>query len=364
MIVLGIETSCDETAAAIVTKDGDCGRILSNVVRSQHNEHKPYGGVVPEIAARAHVEVIDDIIREALRDAELRFDQLDGIAATGGPGLIGGVMVGTMIGKALSFALGLPFIAVNHLEAHALTVRLTGDENRCKVDFPYILLLVSGGHCQLLAVEGIGRYRCLGTTIDDAVGEAFDKIAKMLGLGYPGGPEVEKIAAKGNSTRFKLPRPLMGRAGCNFSFSGLKTKVRQTINSLPPGKLEQRDIADLCASFQEAACDVLADRSENALDIFLQLYTDGGPFVIAGGVGANAVIRARLEKMAKTKLLQFIAPPKHLCTDNGAMVAWAGLEKLLLGESNGLDFHPRPRWPLDPDGLKARFAGTKMCLKH
>ncbi|MBM09871.1 MAG: tRNA (adenosine(37)-N6)-threonylcarbamoyltransferase complex transferase subunit TsaD [Magnetovibrio sp.] len=352
MIVLGIETSCDETAAAIVTKDGECGRILSNVVRSQHSEHKPYGGVVPEVAARAHVEVIDDTIKEAMREAELHFDQIDGIAATGGPGLIGGVMVGTMMGKALSFALSLPFIAVNHLEAHALTVRLTGDENRCNVDFPYILLLVSGGHCQLLAVEGIGQYRCLGTTIDDAVGEAFDKTAKMLGLGYPGGPEVEKIAAKGNSARFSLPRPMMGRTGCDFSFSGLKTKVRQTINSLPPGELKQEDIADLCASFQEAACDVLADRSENALDIFLQLYSKGGPFVVAGGVAANAAIRARLKKIATIKSLQFIAPPIHLCTDNGAMVAWAGLEKLLLGESDDLDFRPRPRWPLDPGDPK------------
>ena len=359
MIVLGIETSCDETAAAIVTEDGGCGRILSNIVLSQLDEHRPYGGVVPEIAARAHVEAIDNVVAEAMNEAGLHFDQLDGIAATGGPGLIGGVMVGIMTAKALTFVHGLPFIAINHLEAHALTVRLTGDSNGQKIDFPYMLLLVSCGHCQLLAVEGIGKYRRLGTTIDDALGEAFDKTAKMLGLGYPGGPAVERMAARGNSNRFKLPRPMKGRAGCDFSFSGLKTKVRQTIEALPPGNLKYQDVADLCASFQQAAGDVLADRCENALDIFLKLHPTGGTLVVAGGVAANTFLRERLEILASMKAVPFAAPPAELCTDNGAMVAWTGLEKLRLGETDGLAFRPRPRWPLDPKAPKAAFAGVK-----
>ena len=359
MIVLGIETSCDETAAAIVTENGSCGRILSNIVLSQFDAHRPYGGVVPEIAARAHVETIDSIVAETMNEAGLNFDQLDGIAATGGPGLIGGVIVGIMTAKALSFARSLPFVAINHLEAHALTVRLTGDSDGHSISFPYMLLLVSGGHCQLLAVEGIGQYRRLGTTIDDALGEAFDKTAKMLGLGFPGGPEVEKMAARGDAERFKLPRPMKGRTGCDFSFSGLKTKVRQTIESLPPGELNHQDIADLCASFQQAVSDVLADRCENALEIFLNLHPKGGPLVVAGGVAANVFLRKRLEKLALTKAVPFAAPPVQLCTDNGAMVAWAGLEKLRLGERSSLEFRPQPRWPLDPNAPKASFTGNK-----
>lgn len=353
MIVLGIETSCDETAAAVVD---DRRRILANVVLSQLDAHSPYGGVVPEIAARAHVEAVDTVVAEAMDTAGLALADLDGVAATGGPGLIGGVMVGVMTAKAIAFAENLPFLAVNHLEAHALTVRLTGES---EVPFPYLLLLVSGGHCQLLVVEDVGRYRRLGTTIDDALGEAFDKSAKMLGLGYPGGPAVEVRARAGDPGRFDLPRPLRGRDGCDFSFSGLKTKVRQTIEDLPPGDLQDQDVADLCASFQAAAGDVLADRCAHALDTFLARHPDGGPLVVAGGVAANAYLRGRLQDLAADRGVPFAAPPLDLCTDNGAMVAWAGLERLRRGDTDPLDFKPRPRWPLDPDAPAAAFAGVK-----
>jgi N6-L-threonylcarbamoyladenine synthase len=364
MIVLGIETSCDETAAAVVAADADDAgapvnpRVLANVVLSQLDEHREYGGVVPEIAARAHVEAVDGIVAEAMHDAGLAFGELDGIAATGGPGLIGGVMVGIMTAKALAYAKGLPFVAVNHLEAHALTVRLTGGEGGAPVAFPYLLLLVSGGHCQLLGVEGVGRYRRLGTTIDDALGEAFDKTAKMLGLGYPGGPAVERAAETGDPERFDLPRPMKGRAGCDFSFSGLKTKVRQTIEDLPPGPVSDTDAADICAAFQQAAGDVLVDRTANAIDAFGAEHGNV-PLVVAGGVAANKALRARLEALAAEHGLPFAAPPVALCTDNGAMVAWAGLERLMLGEYDGLDFKPRPRWPLDPDAPKRAFASVK-----
>ena len=358
MIVLGIETSCDETAAAVVTDDGGA-RILSNVVLSQLDEHRPYGGVVPEIAARAHVEAIDGIVAEAMTDANMSWDSLDGVAATGGPGLIGGVMVGVMTAKALAYARDLPFVAVNHLEAHALTVRLSGDEAGGEIAFPYLLLLVSGGHCQILSVEGVSQYHRLGTTIDDALGEAFDKTAKMMGLGYPGGPAVERWARNGNPARFDLPRPMKGRPGCDFSFSGLKTKVRQTIEGLPPGELQDGDMADLCASFQQAAGDALVDRCGNAIDMFLDDHPGGGPLVVAGGVAANVALRSQLETLADDKGLGFAAPPIELCTDNGAMVAWAGLEHLRLGHTDNLNFKPRPRWPLDPDAPKAAFAGVK-----
>jgi len=360
MIVLGIETSCDETAAALV--DGQ-RRILANVVLSQFDAHRPYGGVVPEIAARAHVEAVDQVVDQAMRDAGLKFSDLSAVAATGGPGLIGGVMVGVMTAKALAFAEDLPFIAVNHLEAHALTVRLSGDStdqgDAKEVTFPYLLLLVSGGHCQLLAVEGVGRYRRLGTTVDDALGEAFDKTAKMLGLGYPGGPAVEARARNGDAERFDLPRPMRRRAGCDFSFSGLKTKVRQTIEQLPEGDLKDRDIADLCASFQRAAGDVLDDRCGHALDMFLDRFPAGGPLVVAGGVAANQYLRGRLETLTAARGVEFLAPPINLCTDNGAMVAWAGLERLRMGDMDSLDFKPRPRWPLDPDAAPAAYAGVK-----
>jgi N6-L-threonylcarbamoyladenine synthase len=361
MIVLGIETSCDETAAAVVSAEVVDGaprkpRILANVVLSQLDEHEAFGGVVPEIAARAHVEAIDAIVAEAMAEAKVGYADLAGVAATGGPGLIGGVMVGVMTAKAVAFARRLPFVAVNHLEAHALTARLTGGDE--PLAFPFLLLLVSGGHCQLLAVEGVGRYRRLGTTIDDALGEAFDKTAKMLGLGYPGGPAVEARAAEGDAARFDLPRPMKGRDGCDFSFSGLKTKVRQTIEALPPGPVSNRDAADLCASFQQAAGDVLVERTARAIEIFSDRYGPA-PLVVAGGVAANKSIRARLEALATNAGIPFAAPPVALCTDNGAMVAWAGLERLALGKTDALDFKPRPRWPLDPNAPKAAFAGVK-----
>ncbi len=350
MKILGIETSCDETAAAVV--DGD-RRILSDIVRSQLDDHAPYGGIVPEIAARAHVEAVGPIVDEAMRRAGTGYDDLDAVAATGGPGLIGGVIVGVMTAKAIAAARAIPFLAINHLEGHALTARLTDG-----LDFPYLLLLVSGGHTQLLVVEGVGRYRRLGTTIDDAVGEAFDKVAKMLGLGYPGGPAVERMATDGETARFKLPRPMKARAGCDFSFSGLKTAVRQCIENLPPGPVTQQDAADLCAAFQQAVAEVFADRVGNAMDAFGDLHGGAGALVVAGGVAANTRLRAVLGALADDRGFSFVAPPSRLCTDNGAMIAWAGVERLRLGLVDGLDFAPRPRWPLDPDAPRAS-AGAK-----
>jgi N6-L-threonylcarbamoyladenine synthase len=340
MIVLGIETSCDETAAAVVT---DARVIRASLVLSQLEQHRPFGGVVPEIAARAHLDHLDRLVGEALDQAGVGLAELDGIAATGGPGLIGGVIVGVTMGKALALAHGRPFVAVNHLEGHALTCRLTDD-----VAFPYLLLLVSGGHSQLLAVEGVGRYARLGTTIDDAVGEAFDKVAKMLGLGFPGGPAVEEAARDGDPTRFDLPRPLRGRPGADFSFSGLKTAVRLAAESLPPGAFAPRDLADLAASFQAAVGDVLADRTAHAIARFRTLHPAARSLVVAGGVAANAMLRARLSELAAVHDMRLIAPPPRLCTDNAAMIAWAGIERLRLGLTDRLDFAPRPRWPLDP----------------
>ena len=348
MIVLGIETSCDETATAVVD---DARRIHADVVLSQLDEHRPYGGVVPEIAARSHLEHVDSLVARAMDEAGLGFAEIDGVAATGGPGLIGGVMVGVMTAKAIAAVHGLPFLAVNHLEGHALTVRLTD-----AVDFPFLLLLVSGGHCQLLAVEDVGRYRRLGTTIDDALGEAFDKTAKMLGLGYPGGPAVERAATAGDGGRFKLPRPMKGRAGCHFSFSGLKTAVRHAIDGLPPGPVTEADAADLAASFQAAAGDVLEDRCGNALETFRDLHGRAGPLVVAGGVAANEYLRERLGQIAGRHGAALVAPPLRLCTDNAVMIAWTGIERLRLGLTDGLDFAPRPRWPLDPDAPPAPAA--------
>lgn len=354
MIVLGIETSCDETAAAVVT-DGEAGaRVLSETVLSQLDEHRPYGGVVPEIAARSHLDHIDVLVARALAEAGVSFADLDGVAATGGPGLIGGVMVGVMTAKAIAAVHGTPFIAVNHLEGHALTPRLSDD-----VPFPYLLLLVSGGHCQLLAVEEVGVYTRLGTTIDDAAGEAFDKVAKMLGLGYPGGPAVQAAAERGNAARFALPRPMKGRPGCDFSFSGLKTSVRQTVDKLPPGPLSEADKNDLAAAFQAALIDATADRVERALKVFKERWPRGHTLVAAGGVAANAPLRATLTRLAHDAGLHFTAPPMKWCTDNAAMIAWAGLERLRRGETTPLDFKPRPRWPLDPDAPKAPGAGVK-----
>ena len=343
MRVMGIETSCDETAVAIVEApaagSAPGGRILANLVYSQLTEHRRFGGVVPEIAARAHLERIDGLIEEALATAGLDLAQLDGIAATGGPGLIGGVMVGVMTAKALAFAHDKPFLAVNHLEGHALSVRLTEE-----VSFPYLLLLVSGGHCQLLTVHGPGDFTRLGTTIDDAAGECFDKTAKLLGLGFPGGPAVERAAKGGDAQRFALPRPMWRKPGCDFSFSGLKTAVRQTVEKLDPN--DKTAIADLCASFQRTVGDVFVDRCANALT-----SAPSPTLVVAGGVAANLYLRGRLEEVAARYGARLVAPPIKLCTDNGAMIAWAGVERLRLGWTDALDFRPRPRWPLDSTSM-------------
>ena len=345
MILLGIETSCDETAAALVD---DRGHLHANLVLSQLDEHRPFGGVVPEIAARSHLDHLDGLIARALEEAGLTCADLDGIAATAGPGLIGGVFVGVMTAKAIAAARGLPFLAVNHLEGHALSIRLCQD-----VDFPYLLLLVSGGHCQLLRVDGVGRYRRYGGTVDDAVGEAFDKTAKLLGLGYPGGPALERAAAAGDPRRFRLPRPMLGRPGCDFSFSGLKTAVRHKAADLAEGanKFSEQDAADLAAAFQAAVGDVLADRCARALARF-QEEGGSGPLVVAGGVAANQALRARLAQVASEAGAEMLAPPRALCTDNGAMIAWAGLERLRLGWTDPLDFAPRPRWPLEDLGAR------------
>jgi N6-L-threonylcarbamoyladenine synthase len=337
--VLGIETSCDETAASVVRGAAPGpGEILSNIVLSQLEEHAPYGGVVPEIAARAHVEAIDAIVEQALAEAKIGLCDVDAIAATAGPGLIGGVMVGLTTAKALALAASKPLVAINHLEAHALTARLTDG-----VEFPFLLLLVSGGHCQLLAVEGVGRFRLYGTTIDDAAGEAFDKTAKLMGLAYPGGPRVETLARAGNPKRYALPRPMLGREGADFSFSGLKTAVRQIVQE---GGYRESDAADLAASFQSAVIDSLIDRVRHAMRKFRIEFPNARSFVIAGGVAANKAIGDALKKLAVGEGLQTKIPPPKLCTDNAAMVAWAGVERSQLALFNGLGAEPRARWPL------------------
>ncbi|MBV8132987.1 MAG: tRNA (adenosine(37)-N6)-threonylcarbamoyltransferase complex transferase subunit TsaD [Alphaproteobacteria bacterium] len=340
MIVLGIETSCDETAAAIVAATRQGPRILSNQLRAQFAEHAPFGGVVPEIAARAHLDHLDTLIGRTLAEANVTLAEIDGVAATVGPGLIGGLIVGTMMAKGIAWGAGKPFIAVNHLEGHALTSRLTNG-----VDFPYLLLLVSGGHCQLLLCAGVGRYTCLGTTLDDSAGETFDKTAKLIGLGYPGGPAIERTANEGNAYRFVLPRPLKGRPGCDFSFSGLKTAVRRLIAD--GGGLDFGDTADLAASVQLAICDALIDRTANAVDWFRRHHPEGTTLVAAGGVAANEQLRRRLAALADGAGLRFVAPPPALCTDNAAMIAWVGIERLLLGLVNHLDAALHPRWPLN-----------------
>jgi N6-L-threonylcarbamoyladenine synthase len=336
MLILGIETSCDETAAAVVS---DSKEIRSNLVLSQIEEHLPYGGVVPEIAARAHLDYLENVIAQALQQANVTFSDLDAVAATSGPGLIGGVIVGCMTGKAIASVTGKPFIAVNHLEGHALTVRLTND-----VAFPFLLLLVSGGHCQFLVVESVGKYKKLGGTVDDALGEAFDKTAKMLGLGLPGGPAVEKLAKGGNEHAFDFPVPMKGREGCDFSFSGLKTAVRLKVNEL--GNLTDQHKADICASFQYTAAESLCDRTRHAMQMFKKQHPEGKSFVLAGGVAANQYLRGKLETMAHAYDMALIAPPVKLCTDNAAMIAWAGIERLKLGMTDSLDFEPKARWPL------------------
>ncbi len=336
MIVLGIETSCDETAAAVVRDDR---AMLSNLVVSQLEEHRPYGGVVPEIAARSHLEQIDGLVERAMREADIGFHELDGVAATGGPGLIGGVLVGMMTAKAIALVHDLPLVAVNHLEGHALTARLTEG-----LSFPYLLLLVSGGHCQLLAVKGPGVYRRYGTTLDDAVGEAFDKTAKLLGLPYPGGPAVEEAARDGNAKRFAFPRPMRGRPGCDFSFSGLKTAVARTARG---AEMDREFVADAAASFQTAVGEALEDRTRNAIQRFKTEEPEGTTLVVAGGVAANADLREKLDALAGEEDFRFVAPPPALCTDNAAMIAWAGIERLQLNMTDTLAFAPRPRWPLE-----------------
>jgi len=341
MIVLGIETTCDETAAALVERFEDGrGRILSNVVLSQVSEHAAFGGVVPEIAARAHVETIDLIIGKAMRQADQTYASIDGVAAAAGPGLIGGVIVGLTTAKAIALVQEKPLVAVNHLEAHALTARLTD-----ATPFPYCLFLASGGHTQIVAVRGVGDYVRLGTTMDDAIGEAFDKAAKLLGLGYPGGPQVEKEADRGNATRFALPRPMRGRNDADFSLSGLKTAVRLEAEKIAP--LSNQDVADLCASFQQAIVEVVLDRLRTGLRMFRTKFGAPTALVAAGGVAANQAIRKVLHRLAFEVGTVLVAPPLELCTDNGAMIAWAGAERLAVGLADPLEFAPRARWPLD-----------------
>ncbi len=340
MLVMGIESSCDETACAIVS---DKRELLSSVVWSQYDEHRRFGGVVPEIAARAHLEQADVIIKEALTQADITFDDLDAVAVAGGPGLIGGVMVGVMTAKAIALAHNLPFIAVNHLEGHALMARFTND-----VDFPYLLMLTSGGHCQILAVEAPGKYEKLGGTIDDSAGEAFDKVAKMLNVGYPGGPNIERAAFYGNPKRFVLPYPMKGRQGCDFSFSGLKTAVRHQIEVLEQtAPLTDQDKADMSASFQRTVVAVITDRLKNGIKLFKEKYPNGQHLVVSGGVAANTSLRDGIKALADKNKMIFAAPPLKLCTDNGVMIAWAGVERFSLGKTSSFDFKARPRWPLD-----------------
>jgi N6-L-threonylcarbamoyladenine synthase len=341
-LILGIESSCDETAVALVMSDR---RILAHRLAGQEEAHRPYGGVVPEIAARAHVEILPRLIEETLADAGVKLAEVDAIAATAGPGLIGGVMVGLVAGKGLALAAGKPLVAVNHLEGHALSPMLSDPD----LEFPYLLLLVSGGHCQLLFVEGVGRYRRLATTIDDAAGEAFDKSAKLLGLGHPGGPAIERAAAKGDPKAVPLPRPLVGSAEPHFSFAGLKSAVLRARDS---GLYSPDDIA---ASFQQAVVDCLIDRTERAFEA----APDATALVVAGGVAANGPIRVALAGLAAERSVRFAAPPLWLCTDNAAMIAWAGALRFEAGLTDGLDAPARARWPLDPTAEKARGAGVK-----
>ncbi len=341
-LILGIESSCDETAVALVASDR---RVLAQRIASQDEAHRPYGGVVPEIAARAHAERLAPLIKDTLADAGCGLDAVDAIAATAGPGLIGGVMVGLVTGKAMAMATGKPLIAINHLEGHALSPRLSDPA----LEFPYGLLLVSGGHCQILRVDGVGRFCRLATTIDDALGEAFDKTAKILGLGYPGGPAVERLAREGDAGVVPLPRPLLGSKEPHFSFAGLKSAVLRAKESG-----QYRD-ADIAAAFQQAAIDCLVDRLERAFDAMRGITA----LVVAGGVAANQAIRGALETLAARNGLPFIAPPLALCTDNAAMIAWAGAERFAMGQSDPLDFAARPRWPLDPDAEPVRGAGVK-----
>jgi N6-L-threonylcarbamoyladenine synthase len=356
-LVLGIETTCDETAAAVVERRSDgSGRILSNIVYSQIEEHARFGGVVPEIAARAHVDRLDGIVATAMKEAGVGFAQLSAVAAAAGPGLIGGVIVGLTTAKAIAMVHDTPLIAVNHLEAHALTPRLTD-----QLEFPYCLFLVSGGHTQIVAVIGVGHYVRLGTTVDDAMGEAFDKVAKMLGLPYPGGPEVERAAADGDAKRFAFPRPMLGRPDANFSLSGLKTAVRNEASRLGP--LAPQDINDLCAGFQAAALESTADRLSVGLRLFHEQFGAPNALVAAGGVAANQAIRRALQEVAAKAQTTLIIPPPALCTDNGAMIGWAGAERLALDMIDTMEAAPRARWLLDENATApAGFANTRAAF--
>jgi N6-L-threonylcarbamoyladenine synthase len=341
MVVLGIETTCDETAAAVVERlDDGSGRILSDVVLSQVNEHAAFGGVVPEIASRAHVEMLDRVIAKAMADAGKGYGDIDGVAAAAGPGLIGGVIVGLTTAKAIAMVTGKPLLAINHLEAHALTARLTD-----KLTFPYCLFLASGGHTQIVSVQAVGSYTRLGTTVDDAIGEAFDKTAKLLGLGFPGGPQVEKEAERGNPTRFTLPRPMHGRPEPDFSLSGLKTALRLEAEKVAP--LSGQDVADLCASFQQAIVEIILDRLRAGVRRFRAQFGPPTALVAAGGVAANQAVRKVLQRTAFEAGIPLIVPPPELCTDNGAMIAWAGAERLALKLTDKLETAPRARWPLE-----------------
>jgi len=341
-LILGLESSCDESAAALVTADR---QVLAHCLAGQEAAHRPFGGVVPEIAARAHVETLPRLVEQALEDAGVRLREVDAIAATAGPGLIGGVMVGLVVAKALALSAGKPLVAVNHLEGHALSPMLTEPD----LTFPYLLLLVSGGHCQLLLVEGVGSYGRLATTIDDAAGEAFDKTAKLLGLGYPGGPAVERAAMQGDPRAVPLPRPLVGSAEPHFSFAGLKSAVLRAAES------GRHSVEDLAASFQQAVVDCLADRTARAMAAAPRATA----LVVAGGVAANGAIRGALKALAEARGLPFVAPPLWLCTDNAAMIAWAGALRLQAGLVDPLDTPARARWPLDPSAERARGAGVK-----
>ncbi len=358
--ILGIETSCDETAAAVVRGEVDkqngevlAHEILSNVVHSQINDHAAYGGVVPEIAARAHCEKIDDVIRSAMQAASVTWDDIDAVAATSGPGLIGGLIVGVVTAKSIAFARHKPFLPINHLEGHALTARLTHG-----LAFPYLMLLVSGGHTQIIQISNVGDYRRWASTIDDALGEAFDKTAKLLDLPYPGGPAVEKAAMEGNPNRFKLPIPLKGADRPDFSFSGLKTALRRQATSL--GTLSDQDVSDLCASFQFAAVESLKDRVEHSLLRYRNEISEArSTLVVAGGVAANNQIRTALNALCERHNFEFLAPPHVLCTDNAAMIAWAGIERMANGQLSDMDAKPRPRWPLDEEAEPIIGSGKK-----
>ncbi len=346
--VLGIESSCDETAVALVAGDGT---ILAETVLSQVADHAPFGGVVPEIAARAHLALLPRLVTDLMAQAGMDHAGLGGVAASAGPGLIGGLIVGAQFAKGLALARRLPYVAVNHLEAHALTARLPGLLPDGAPVFPYLLLLVSGGHCQCVAVLGVGRYACLGGTVDDAAGETFDKVAKLLGLGWPGGPAVERLAAEGDAAAYAFPQPMRGRAGCDFSFSGLKTAVAQEVARHGLARLDHQVASDIAASFQRAAAEAIADRVGNAIAMFAARY-GGDSLIVAGGVAANGVVRASLKGVATAHGFRLVIPPARLCTDNAVMVAWAGVERLRLGWTDGLDANPRPRWPLDAADMR------------